>query len=640
VVIRNLFIDIETYSAADLGRIGPYRYAADPDFRLLLLAWSPDSEPVQVLDIEHGEEIPKRLMDALTDPQVTKWAHNAGFERVCLHQWLRMPMPSEQWRCTQAWARYLALPGSLADLSDLFKLGERAKLQDGKRLIDLFCVPNKKRSLDLFDDDWDLFKEYCARDVEAEIAVWERLRQYPMPESEWAVWEIDQKINDAGIPVNATLADQIRWLSDKHREELIKRAQTLTGLVNPNSPPQLQGWLKAEGLDIDNMQAKTVDQALRRTKPGVVQEVLAIRQQLARSAVKKCDVVIGAEIKNRIKGAFKYCGADTHRWAGRIFQPQNLPRPTISTKDIHTARGIILNGTDIDTLSMLYDDVSSVLTSLIRAIIEAPDGKVLVVADYSSIESVMAAWCAESEYLLNLFRHGRDPYKDFATKIFNVKYEEVTKHQRSLAKPCVLGGQYGLGAAGLKRYAEAFGIELSDDDAKKQINAYREAYSDIPVMWNNLERAVFQAVQKPHEPVIAGRFSFLCDGRFLILTLPSGRALYYYQPSLEAGRFKGKDNFHYLSRGKNKVGVHAGLLTENIVQSVSRDLLAIGVLHVAKDPGLEIVGHVHDEILALADEDDETALERMIAAMTQTPEWCPDAPIRAEGYIAKYYKKD
>jgi DNA polymerase len=273
---------------------------------------------------------------------------------------------------------------------------------------------------------------------------------------------------------------------------------------------------------------------------------------------------------------------------------------------IRQCRGIVQDGADASTMAMLYDDVSGALTSLIRSIIEAPAGKKLVVADYSSIESVMAAWCAESEYLLDLFRSGRDPYKDFATKIFNVKYEDVTKKQRTIAKPCVLGGQYGLGAAGLQRYAEAFGITLSINEAQQQIDAYRKAYADIPVMWVNLERAVFKAVQKPHEPVTAGRFTFLSDTRFLILTLPSGRALYYRSPSLEEGRFKGKENFHYLSRGSNKTGVHSGLITENIVQSVSRDLLAEGMLNVAMDTRLTIVGHVHDEILALADEDDET----------------------------------
>lgn len=640
--MRHLHIDLETYSEAPLPKVGAYRYAQDPTTRVLLMAYSYGGDP-ELVDFERGDSLPARLVADLTDPGVIKWAHNASFERAVISNVLGIQCAPEQWRCTMVWAMSLSLPGGLGSLSEVLKLGdETAKQADGKRLIHKFCTPSGQVQRDLGNNDWQRFAEYCRQDVRAEMAVANRLKRYAMPDHEWAVWAVDQHVNDNGLPIDLPLVEDIRKIAGDHRVSVETLAGNITGLDNPNSRQQMLEWLSQRGVQADDFTSNTVDTLLSgRNLPDDVRQALECRQQLAKASISKYDALSRATGEGgRLRGAFQYVGAGrTGRWAGRIFQPQNLPRPTLSDGDIEQCRQMVREH-DADTLAMVWGDLSGALSSLIRSTIAAPEGKQLVVADYSSIESIMIAWCAESEYLLQLYRDGLDPYKDFATKVYNIEYADVTKPQRSFCKPAVLGAGYGLSAGGLQKYAAAFGMDMDAGEAKRQIDTFRTSYADIPRFWNTLDTAVAEAMGNKRQPIRAGRFTFTFDGMFLIAAMPSGRSLYYYQPRMGVNDW-GRRQLTYMGREPGtRIGTHPGKIVENLVQAVARDLLAQGLIN-AHRAGFEIIGHVHDEILCLADADDDTALDRLIDAMTTVPDWCSDAPVSAEGYAhAPYYKKD
>lgn len=806
--MKHLYIDLETYSEANLAVTGGQFYARHPSTRVLLLAYSYGDE-IHLIDLENGGTLPDSLLEDLKNPNVTKWAHNAAFERAILTNVLGIPCEPEQWRCTMVWAMSLSLPASLDKLSEVLKLGTDAKDKEGKRLIRKFCLPGGDVQQDLNDDDWRRFCEYCRQDVAAEMAVARRLKRYALPDSEWQAWAVDQRVNDNGLPIDVELVRAIRRVAETHKEDTAAEAARITQLPNPNSRDQMLSWLRQRGVDADDLTSGTVDQLLAGDLPPVVRKALECRQQMSKASLAKFDALDRATCSDgRLRDAFQFAGAGrTGRFAGRIFQPQNLPRPTLSDADIDVAREAVRTS-DADTMGMMYDDLSGALSSLIRSVIAAPAGRQLVVADYASIESIMVAWCAESDYLLNLYHKGLDPYKDFATKIYGIAYEDVTKEQRSFAKPAVLGcfasgtqvltrtgpvdivnisdqhelwdgvewvrsegvipqGEkqvveragvfvtpdhliltdsgwqqvadltdydlnlaiqlargtlsataestgcvgaataqdlsgstlltstseklagayhaltalqarkssrsnpvaevptydllnagprnrytiltdegplivhncgYGLGATGLQRYAEAFGMEMTASEAKKQVDTFRSAYSDIPEFWAKLETAVTKAMQSKGRTIRAGRFTFQFDGRFLLLGLPSGRHLYYYQPRMETGNF-GKLELTYAGKEPSvRIGTHPGKIVENVVQAVARDLLIEGLKN-TQAAGFEIVGHVHDEIICLADADDTEAEQRLLDAMTKTPAWCKDAPIRADGYTAPYYRK-
>lgn len=637
---KNLHIDLETYSEANLPKCGGHYYARHPTTRVLLLAYAYGDDEPRIVDLEHGEEIPETLLRGLVDPTVVKWAHNAAFERAVLRHALGVPCDPDQWRCTMVWAMSLSLPAGLDKLSEVLKLGDAAKNADGKRLIRKFCTPGGNAQLAIDDGDWRRFREYCLQDVRAEQAVANRLSRYALPAFEWAAWATDQRVNDTGLPIDTELVRAVLGVAKTHLESALAEAVQTTQLANPNSREQALGWLSQRGVAADDMQGGTVDALLSGPLPEDVRRFLECRQQTSRASLSKFDALERAVCDDgRLRGAFQFAGAGrTGRFAGRIFQPQNLPRPTIPEDDIDAARRIVRTA-DAPTMALLYDDVSGVLSSLVRSVIAAPSGKKLVVADYSSIESVMIAWCARSEYLLKLYHDGLDPYKDFATKLYGCRYEDVTKQQRTFCKPAVLGAGYGMSAGGLKKYAEAFGMAMDDREASRQIDTFRKAYSDIPAFWQTLDDAVREAMGRKREPVTAGRFRLCFDGKFLTIQLPVGRSLYYYQPRLEPNAW-GRPELTYMGREPGvRIGTHPGKIVENLVQAVARDLLVQGLRNV-EAAGFEVVGHVHDEIIALADENDDGAVGRLVAAMTAAPDWCKDAPVRADGYEAPYYRKD
>lgn len=636
--MRHLHLDIETRSAHDLPKVGAHRYAVPA--RLLLLGYAFADEPVQVIDVARGEAIPRAVLDALTDPDVIKYSHNAAFERALLQATLGVYCDPRQWRCTAVWARYLSLPASLGPLAKELGIAEQ-KMEAGKQLIDKFCKQDPDGPAPGNDIDWQTFIEYCRRDVEAERAVAAKLARYPVPVSEWRLWCLDQHVNDRGLPIDVPLVRAGARMVEQHLERQAAKARDITGLANPNSRAQLLGWLKERGIEPDDLTADTVADLRNGDHPEDVAALLECRAQMAAASLAKFEAFDRAEIDGRVKGAFLFYGAArTGRWAGRIVQPHNLGRLGFDNeRDVRTARNVISGGS-LDDLELLFGDARDALSRMVRACVAAPAGKKLVVADYSSIESVMLAWACRSSYLLDLFRQGRDPYKDFATSLFNVPYDAVTKAQRNLAKPAVLGGGYGLSGKGLQSYAEGFGLTLTAEEAQRHIDTFRARYADIPRFWSEIDDAVTAAIRE-RQTVTVGAFRFRPDGKYLFIDLPAGRALAYYKPRIEPNKFgRLAVSYEGSEPGKSpRVSTHSGLWVENLVQAIARDVLAHGLLLTFADPRLEIVAHVHDEILCLADQDDAGALQRLESYMHQAPAWCPDAPIRAEGWQGAYYRK-
>lgn len=630
--MKILHIDLETYSGTDLKKAGGYRYAADPSFRVLLFGYSwQDEKSVNVIDMEHGEQLPRVVRDAVCNPRIQKVAHNANFERVCLSRHFGEPVPAEEWRCTAAWARSLALPGSLGKLGEVLGLPlDAAKDKKGTKLIRKFCTPGRKQT-DLFSEAWLDFIEYCRQDITAEKAVFDYLSRYPLPASEWELWALDQRINDRGIPVDTGLSRQIQNIEHDLRELLEKRIKKITGVSNPNSRDQLRAWLESQCVSAPDLTAATVQNLLSGpTEEGEIREVLKARQQLARSSLAKLAALERAEVDGRMKGAFLFHGANTGRWVGKLFQPQNLPRPIIKQSEIPAAREIVQE-TDAETWAILYDDPMGALSSLVRSVI-APKTGLISVADLSSIESVMAAWIAGSEYLLELFRSGRDPYKDFASKIYDTPYDKITKKQRNMMKPCVLGRQYGMGAAGLSRYAEAMGILLPEQTAKEHIKIWNQNHGEIIAAWKDIQDACLNAIESPGKNFEACRCTFHRDPVFLIVGLPCNRRLCYRDAQKVQGSYGPEVAYKDAYRGW--IRTFGARMFENIVQAVSRDVLACGMAH-ANKAGLEIFGHVHDEVMV-----EGAHLPQLIKAMTTPPDWCLDAPIKAEGYESTFYRKD
>lgn len=647
-----LRLDLETRSEADLSRVGLSRYARDPSTEILLCAWSLDDRTIQLWDLARGESMPPELHAALLDPAVTKIAHNAAFERQVLAWCVGIETPAAVWRCTMVWAYTLALPGSLAELGRVLGLPEdKAKLAEGRQLIRRFCQPAPSgppfpvRFIGPQDDPagWERFRRYCVRDVEAEREVEQRLSRWPVPDHEWELWALDQTINDTGLPVDDELVNGAIEVDATLRARFEARAIELSGVENPNSRVQTITWLGQQGVATEDLTRTTVRNLLQDSQDAAVAEMLRLRQQLSRTSVAKFGAFArGVDADGRIRHCFQFAGAGrTWRWSGRQVQPQNLGRPSID--DLDTARDLV-RARDVDAIELLYDSPMEVLASLVRTAIAAPAGRVIVSCDYASIESVMLAWAAGCGYLLDLFRAGRDSYKDYATHLLGVAYDDVTKAQRQYAKPPTLGCGYMLGAAGLVRYAAGYGVDMDETAARRAVAVYRRVYPEIPQFWTRLDNAA-RACVMGGAPVRVGAFTFKWTPPFMRIELPSGRALSYLRPRIGPGFGAGRGNvLSYEGRdaaaGWGRVHTHPGKLTENIVQAIARDVLADGLRRV-QALGLMIIGHVHDEILVECDAaDGPRVLELMRETMAQPVPWCADAPLRATGYVSTYYTKD
>ena len=654
--MKTLSLDLETYSSVDLGKSSVYRYVESPDFDILLLGYSADGGEVQVVDLAQGEQIPTEVIDALTDECVCKWAFNAQFERVCLSQWLRRngyPLRNERyaapddpcmaylnpagWHCTMVWSAYLGLPLSLKDVGAALGL-DKQKLTEGKELIRYFCVPGKdatRRMPASAPEKWATFRAYNLRDVETEMAIQERLRKYPVPEEVWSQYHLDQQINDRGIGVDRTLVRGAIGIDKRSREELTARLQELTMLDNPNSVQQMKDWLAANGLQTDTLGKKQVAELLK-TAPEPLKSVLVLRQQLAKSSVKKYQAMENAVCADgRVRGCFQFYGARTGRWAGRNIQLQNLPQNRMP--DLEQARSLVRAG-DYDSVRLLYDSTPDVLSQLIRTALIPSPGKTFFVSDFSAIEARVIAWLAGEQWRQQVFAEGKDIYCASASQMFGVPVEKhgVNGHLRQKGKIAELALGYG-GSVGALKAMGAIEMGLKEDELKPLVDAWRTANPMIVKLWWEVDRAVTRAVIDKTAAETHG-IRFTCQSGMLFITLPSGRRLAYVRPRIGENQFGGSA-ITYMGTNAAKqwarLESYGPKFVENIVQAISRDILC-HAMQALRD--CAIVAHVHDEVILEADPG--MSLEAVCERMGRTPPWAQGLLLRADGYATPFYKKD
>lgn len=662
--MRTLSIDIETYSEADLNRTGVYRYAEDPSFEILLFGYSADGGDVQVVDLARGEKIPAEVLDALTDDAVIKAAFNANFERVCLSRYLsdlgvsldpfadRYPLSRERarflnprsWRCTMIWSAYLGLPLSLAGAGAVLGL-EKQKLESGRDLIRYFCRPcaptqsNGQRTRNLpvhARDKWDEFIAYNKRDVETEMEIQQRLSNYPVPDQVWDQYCIDQEINDRGILLDLALVESAIRLDEQSHEELTEKMKELTNLDNPSSVQQMKRWLMENGLEVESLGKKQVA-ALLKDAPQPLGEVLSLRQQLARSSVKKYQAMQTAACADgRARGMFQFYGANrTGRFSGRLIQLQNLPQNHLT--DLDAARELVRSG-DYEGVRELYGDVPDTLSQLIRTAFVAPKGKLFYVADFSAIEARVIAWLSKEQWRLDLFKNGGDIYCGSASQMFGVPVEKhgVNGHLRQKGKIAELALGYG-GSVGALKAMGAIEMGLSEEELLPLVQAWREANPNIVRLWWDVDAAAMTAVMEKTATETHGiRFAYRSG--MLFVTLPSGRNLAYVKPAIGENKF-GSPSLTYLGIGGTKkwerLESYGPKLCENITQAVARDILCFAMTTLRC---CSIVAHVHDELIIEADP--SMSLEGLCEQMGRTPPWAAGLILRADGYTTPFYKKD
>ena len=655
--MRTLFCDIETFSPVQLAKAGVYPYADHPDFDLLLFGYSIDGGPVEIVDLASGETLPDEVLAALVDPDVVKWAHNAAFERVCLSAWLRTHHPElladgfldpRQWRCTMIWSAYLGLPMSLDAVATVLKLDVQ-KDSAGRKLIKQFCTPatpsvlnggNRRNPPSADPAGWARFIDYNRRDVEVELAIHDRLAFFPMPESEWDTYALDQRINDAGILLDHTLVDNAVALDEHHRNATLTRAQKLTGLENPNSPIQLKQWLASRGCVLESLAKTDVDVVLN-TATGEVKEVLELRGDLAKSSVKKYQAmqnVAGSD--GRARGLIQFYGAGrTGRFAGRLVQVQNLPRNYLT--DLDQARTLVRTG-NLDALELLYESVPDTLSQLIRTAFIPSLGHRFIVADFSAIEARVIAWLAGETTTLDAFRKGKDLYCETASRMFGVSVEKhgVNGELRQKGKIAVLACGYG-GSVGALKAMGALNMGLAEHELKPIVDAWRQANPHIVGLWADVEEAAIAAISS-RQPIRLRNLRFSVESGILFIDLPSGRRLAYVQPRLGENQWGGTSITYTgttTARRWGQLETYGGKLVENIVQAVARDLLVTGMHAVAKT-GHRIVMHVHDEIVIDEPENSGFTVTDACELMSTLPAWAKGLPLDADGYECAYYRKD
>ena len=646
--MKNLSIDLETYSSADISKSGVYRYCEAPDFEILLFAYSADGAPVQSVDLAHGEALPKEIRAALEDPTVTKWAFNASFERICLSRWLGLSsgtyLDPSQWCCSMVWSAYLGLPLSLAGVGAVLKL-EKQKLEAGRYLIRYFCQPcaptkvNGGRMRNRPEDapeKWALFKSYNLRDVETELAIQQKLARFPVPDFVWDEYHLDQKINDRGIRLDLSLVENAIRMDTLSRAELTEQMQRLTILENPNSVKQLKTWLTERGLEVESLGKKEVS-ALLRDAPPELAEVLLLRRQLAKNSVRKYQAMQNCVCADgRVHGMFMFYGANrTGRFSGRLVQLQNLPQNHMS--DLEQAWALVRKG-DYDTLQMLYDSVPDVLSELIRTAFVPYDGGKFIVADFSAIEARVIAWLAGEQWRLDVFKNGGDIYCASASQMFHVPVVKhgINGHLRQKGKIAELALGYG-GSVGALKAMGALEMGLSEAELKPLVDAWRGSNPNIVRLWWEVDEAVKETISDKAASETHGiRFEY--ESGFLFITLPSGRRLAYVKPRIEENRFGGESVTYEGVGGTKKwerLESYGPKFVENIVQAVSRDILC----HAMKTLRCcSIVAHVHDELIIEADT--AVSLNAVCEQMSRTPPWAKGLILRADGYETQFYKKD
>ena len=662
--MKTLSIDIETYSSVSLQKAGVYRYVEAPDFEILLFGYSADGAPVQVIDLACGEKIPEEILDALTDDEVTKWAFNANFERVCLSQHLKAlgmsldpthdkdPLSTEcarylnpkSWRCTMVWSATLGLPLSLEGVGAVLGL-EKQKLTEGKDLIKYFCQPctptksNGQRTRNLpchAPERWAAFKRYNIRDVETEMSIQHRLRHFPAPDFIWDEYHIDQEINDRGVSIDLPLVQQAIDMDARSRSELTDAMRRITELENPNSVQQMKQWLAENGIETDSLGKKAVAELIKTAPPGL-QRVLMLRLQLAKSSVRKYQTMVNAVCSDgRARGMFQFYGANrTGRWAGRLIQLQNLPQNHLP--DLSEARALVRSG-EYGSVEMLYEDVPDTLSQLIRTAFIPKDGQKFIVSDFSAIEARVIAWMAGEQWRQEVFAKGGDIYCASASQMFKVPVEKhgVNGHLRQKGKVAELALGYG-GSVGALKAMGALEMGMSEDELPQLVDAWRQANPKIVTFWWDVDSAALEAVKYHHSTSTHGIHFSYCSG-MLFITLPSGRDLAYVKPKVGINKFGG-ECITYEGIGSTKkwerLESYGARFVENIVQATSRDILCYAMKTLRC---CNIVMHIHDELVI--ESDPRMSLKAVCDQMSRTPPWAKGLLLRADGYETNFYKKD
>lgn len=643
--MKRLSIDLETYSSVDLGKSGVYKYAESEDFEILLFAYSIDDGEVKVIDLANGEIIPEEILSALSDKSIEKWAFNANFERVCLSRFLGKKLKPQGWYCTMIWSAYLGLPLSLEKVGEVLKL-DKQKMNEGKALIRYFSIPCKPtktngmrtRNLPHHDlEKWSTFKKYNQRDVETEMAIKKKLSTFPMPQSEWENYWIDQNINDRGILIDESLVDSAIKFDEILRDENMDRAIELTGLENPNSPLQLKEWLNKKGLEIDSLAKKDVKSALKNTE-GDIKEVLELRQELSKSSVRKYDAmknVIGKD--NRARGLIQFYGANrTGRYSGRLIQVQNLRRNNL--KDLELARSLVKNR-DYETMEILYESPSDILSQLIRTAFIAKEGTRFIISDFSAIEARVLAWLAGEKWVLDAFENGEDIYCRTASRMFGVPVEKhgVNGHLRQKGKIATLACGYQ-GALGALKAMSGIEMGLSEDELQSIVDSWREANPNIVSLWWDID-SVVKRVVKTRSKEEYKNLVISYEKGILFIELPSKRRLAYPKAKIGMNRFGGESVVYegvVVGNKWDKIESYGGKFVENIVQAIARDILAEAMMRLEKK-GFNIVMHIHDEVVI---ESDSSSVEEINEIMSIVPCWATGLILDADGFESEFYKKD
>ena len=642
--MRTLSIDIETYSDVDLSKCGVYKYASSLSFEILLFGYAVDGGGVRVVDLACGEQIPDEVISALSDASVTKWAFNAMFERVCLSNFLGEWLEPEGWHCTMVWSATLGLPLSLETAGAALGL-EKQKLTEGKDLIRYFCVPckptkaNGGRTRNRSEHDpgkWERFKAYNLRDVETEMQIQKRLSNFPVPDAIWEEYHLDQEINDRGIGVDMELVQQAIAIDARSRERLTAAMQELTELENPNSVQQMKQWLADHGMETDTL-GKTAVAELVKTAQEPLREVLSLRQQLAKSSVKKYAAMENAVCADsRAHGMFVFYGANrTGRFSGRLIQLQNLYKNTMP--DLAQARALVRSG-NYEALSMLYEDIPDTLSQLIRTAFVPQDGRKLIVADFSAIEARVLAWLAGEKWVLEVFEKGGDIYCETAARMFHCRVEKHGENAelRQKGKQATLSCGYG-GSVGALKAMGALEAGMTEEELQPLVDSWRAANPNIVRFWWDVDRAVKECV-KMRIPTETHGLRFDYRSAMLFITLPSGRRLAYVKPRIGENQFGG-ESVTYMGVGGTKkwerLESYGPKFVENIVQGTARDILC-NAMQTLKN--CSIVAHVHDEIIIEADR--RMSVTAVCEQMGRTPPWAKGLKLRADGYECEFYQKD
>ena len=660
--IRTLSIDLETYSDVDIGKAGAYKYAESEAFEILLFGVSVNGEDVVVYDLASGDTIPEEILQALSDNSITKFAFNASFERVCLSVYLRRNYPQyfmsysipedsvgnyldpEGWRCTLVWSAYNGLPLSLANVGRALNL-DAQKMSEGKDLIRFFCSPckptkaNGGRTRNLpqhAPDKWALFKNYNRRDVEVEMQIQHRLKNYPVPEAVWDEYHLSEEINDRGIRIDQDLVTQAIRIDELSKSDLTQELQTRTGLDNPNSVVQMKEWLSDNGMPMDSLGKKEVSAALK-DAPTPITEILHLRQQLAKSSVKKYQAMQNSVCEDgRCHGMFFFYGANrSGRWAGRLIQLQNLPQNHMS--DLAEARELVKSG-DYDMLNLLYENVPLVLSELIRTAFVPRPGYKFIVSDFSAIEARVLAHLAGETWRTEVFKNGGDIYCASASQMFKVPVEKhgINGHLRQKGKIAELALGYG-GSVGALKSMGALDMGLEEEELQPLVDMWRESNKNVVSYWWQIDAAVKDAI-KMHTRQKVGDICIFWQSGMLFIQLPSGRRLAYVKPRIGENKFGGESVTYMGTDAQKKwsrIESYGPKFVENVVQAISRDILAYAMRTLSH---CFIVGHVHDELIIEASKD--VSLSTICEQMGRTPPWLPGAILRADGYECAFYQKD